>query len=43
MKSRIERDTQTNIKIPKQGEAGDITILGPSVTVSKFLRFNQVK
>ncbi|XP_013168252.1 PREDICTED: activating signal cointegrator 1 complex subunit 1 isoform X2 [Papilio xuthus] len=32
MRSRIERDTGTNIKIPRQGEAGDITIFGPSVT-----------
>ncbi|CAG4998640.1 unnamed protein product [Parnassius apollo] len=30
MKSRIEKDTKTNIKIPKQGEAGDIAIFGPS-------------
>ncbi|KPJ06475.1 Activating signal cointegrator 1 complex subunit 1 [Papilio machaon] len=38
MRSRIERDTRTNIKIPKQGEAGDITILGPSVTNVKAAR-----
>ncbi|CAK1603017.1 unnamed protein product [Parnassius mnemosyne] len=31
MKSRIEKDTKTNIKIPKHGEVGDIAIFGPSV------------
>ncbi|XP_068621415.1 activating signal cointegrator 1 complex subunit 1 [Battus philenor] len=38
MKSRIERDTRTNIKIPKQAESGDITILGPSITNIKAAR-----
>lgn len=34
MKSRIERDTRTEIKIPKQGQAGDIVIFGSSAAVN---------
>ncbi|CAH2066972.1 unnamed protein product, partial [Iphiclides podalirius] len=32
MKNRIERDTRTIIKIPRMGEAGNVTILGPSIS-----------
>ncbi|KAL0894878.1 hypothetical protein ABMA27_013390 [Loxostege sticticalis] len=35
MKSRIERDTRTDIKIPKQGQTGDIVIFGSSATSVK--------
>lgn len=31
---RIERDTKTTIKIPRQGDSGDIYILGPTASVS---------
>ncbi|KOB70433.1 Activating signal cointegrator 1 complex subunit 1 [Operophtera brumata] len=37
-KMRIERETKTNIKIPKQGEAGDISILGPTPANVKAAR-----
>lgn len=34
---RIERDTRTDIKIPRQGQTGDIVIFGPSAAVRKCL------
>ncbi|XP_061707289.1 activating signal cointegrator 1 complex subunit 1-like isoform X1 [Cydia pomonella] len=37
-KSRIEHETKTEIKIPRQGKDGDITILGPSATSVKTAR-----
>lgn len=33
---RIERDTRTDIKIPRQGQEGDITIFGSTAAVSMF-------
>lgn len=30
---RIERDTKTDIKIPRQGHDGDVVILGPTAQV----------
>ncbi|PZC82459.1 hypothetical protein B5X24_HaOG210500 [Helicoverpa armigera] len=38
MKMRIERDTKTDIKIPKQGQEGDIVIFGPSEMSVKAAR-----
>ncbi|XP_053614671.1 activating signal cointegrator 1 complex subunit 1 isoform X2 [Plodia interpunctella] len=38
MRSRIERDTRTDIKIPRQGQTGDITIFGSSVANVKAAR-----
>lgn len=32
IKNRIERDTKTDIKIPKQGQIGDVSIFGPTET-----------
>ncbi|KAI5633937.1 AKAP7 2'5' RNA ligase-like domain-containing protein [Phthorimaea operculella] len=37
-KMRIERDTKTEIKIPKQGQTGDIVIFGPSPSSVKAAR-----
>ncbi|CAG9784324.1 unnamed protein product [Diatraea saccharalis] len=37
-KSRIERDTRTDIKIPKIGQTGDITIFGSNVSNIKAAR-----
>lgn len=43
---RIERDTRTDIKIPRQGENKDIVIYGPSASVISlkyiFFRTNLV-
>lgn len=36
IKSRIERDTKTEIKIPRQGQSGDVVIFGPSEAVRIF-------
>lgn len=33
-RSRIERDTRTEIKIPRQGQSGDVLIVGSSIGVS---------
>ncbi|GBP59312.1 Activating signal cointegrator 1 complex subunit 1 [Eumeta japonica] len=38
IKVRIERDTRTEIKIPRQGHDGDIVILGPSEANVKAAR-----
>ncbi|XP_075992432.1 activating signal cointegrator 1 complex subunit 1 [Anticarsia gemmatalis] len=38
IKSRIERDTRTEIKIPRQGQEGDITILGATAAAVKAAR-----
>ncbi|KAM3964822.1 activating signal cointegrator 1 complex subunit 1 [Aphomia sociella] len=38
MKMRIERDTRTEIKIPRQGQTGDIKIYGPSASNIKAAR-----
>ncbi|CAD0196080.1 unnamed protein product [Chrysodeixis includens] len=38
MKLRIQRDTKTDLKIPKQGQDGKIIIYGPSVSSVKAAR-----
>lgn len=39
-KIRIERDTKTDIKIPKHGQEGDIVIFGPTASVNTFLKID---
>ncbi|XP_028162825.1 activating signal cointegrator 1 complex subunit 1 [Ostrinia furnacalis] len=38
VKCRVERDTKTDIKIPKQGQTGDIVIFGSSASSVKAAR-----
>ncbi|XP_026328555.1 activating signal cointegrator 1 complex subunit 1 [Hyposmocoma kahamanoa] len=38
IKNRIERDTKTEIKIPRQGQSGDVVIFGPSEANVKAAR-----